>query len=195
MRKIFFFSLMIFSLTAFAVPVTWTNLVNVTVNGNTLTGLTSSSWSAGAFSVESIAANTDGYFEMTAQETSQYRMGGLSSVDANASYTSIQYAVYFYGVSTLCIYESGSNRGSFGTYSIGDVFRVSRETSVVKYYKNSTLFYTSTITTTAKLYADTSLYSYGATIYNAQIVQVPEPASICLFLCFFLIAGKLLVRK
>lgn len=195
MRKILFLFCMILSITSFAVPVTWTNTTGVSVSGNSLSGLVSNSWSAGAFSVESIAANTNGYFEMTAQETNAYRMGGLSSTNLNASYTSIQYAVYLHAGAGLYIYESGAYIDYFGTYATGDIFRVSREGNQIKYYQNGSLFYTSATLTTATLYADTSLYTYGSTIYNAHIVQIPEPASFFLFLCFFALAGKFFIQR
>jgi len=201
MKRILFLFLVIttISLSASSLApqdVIWTNAVNVAVNGNTLTGHTTNSWSAGAFSTQKIDAGLDGYFEMTAQETNTYRMGGLSSSDINAHYATIQYATYLVVNSHVRIYESGSYKGDFGTYQTGDVFRVAREGIHIKYYKNGSLFYTSATTTSSDLYADTSLYTYGATIYNARISSVPEPASLALIcLGFLLVAPKFLRRS
>jgi YD repeat-containing protein len=74
-------------------PVTWTNAVGVTVNGNSLT-TTGNGWNtAGASSSQTIASG-DGYMEFTASETTTYRLIGLSNGDTNQNYDDIDYAVY-----------------------------------------------------------------------------------------------------
>jgi len=57
----------------------------------------------------------------------------------------IEYAFFVYGGGGLSIYESGTDRGSFGTYAAGDRLKVAVENGVVKYYRNGTLLYTSTV--------------------------------------------------
>jgi hypothetical protein len=57
------------------------------------------------------------------------------------------------------VYEAGALRGTFGTYTTGDVLRVAVEGGVVKYRKNGTLLYTSTVAPTYPLLVDTSLYT------------------------------------
>ena len=72
-------------------PVTWTNAVGVTVNGNNLTS-TGNNWgTAGAVSAQTIAWN-DGYVEFTASETNTHRMIGLSHGDSNQDYHDIDFA-------------------------------------------------------------------------------------------------------
>ncbi len=151
-----------------AQPVTWTNAVGVTVTGNSLTA-TGNGWNtAGAVSTQSIASG-DGYVETTVSETSTYRMIGLSHGDTNQDYSDIDFALYPAAGGALYVYEDGVSRGYFSNYATGDTLRVAVEGGVVKYRKNGTLLYTSTVAPTYPLLVDTSLYSYGSTLNNVLI--------------------------
>jgi RHS repeat-associated protein len=98
-------------------------------------------------------------------------MFGLSSGDAGQNYTDIDFAVYLSGggAGTITIFEAGTNKGTPGTFTTGDVIRVAVDSGVVKYKKNGTTFYTSSVSPTYPLNADTSLYSNGSTLNNAKI--------------------------
>jgi hypothetical protein len=69
----------------------------------------------------------------------------------------------------VCIYEAGTSRGCFGTYTGGDVLRVGVESGVVKYKKNGTVVYTSTVSPIYPLLLDSALWSNGATVNNAVV--------------------------
>ncbi|HZE85011.1 MAG TPA: arabinofuranosidase catalytic domain-containing protein, partial [Puia sp.] len=145
--------------------VVWQNssLQNVQSTGNNLTKFTSNgNWDGGAASFNTVSNN--GYFQFTASETNKYRMAGLSTSYTSPSYTTIQYAFYLNSGGTLQIYESGSGRGSFGTYTTGDVLKIAVEANVVKYYKNGVLLYISTIAPTLPLLVDASIYNSGGTV-------------------------------
>lgn len=149
--------------------VSWTNTVGVSASGNNLTKTAAESWgNAGASSTQSIASG-DGHVETTISETNKYRMIGLSNGDSHQNYYDIDFAFYPAIGGTLYIYEGGTSRGTFGTYATGDVLRVAVEGGAVKYRKNGTLVYTSTVTPTYPLLVDTSLYSSGATLTNVVI--------------------------
>ena len=154
--------------------VVWTSAVGAVANGNSLTKTAPWSWSnAGAVSTQSIVSG-DGYLEFTAQGPSYELMAGLGNGDTSQSYVDIEYAIYArYG--ELQVYESGTSRGSFGTYSAGDRLRVGVENGVVKYRKNDVVFYQSTAPT-YPLLVDTSLGSTGATVINALITRTPPPS-------------------
>jgi YD repeat-containing protein len=158
--------------------VIWTNAVGVSVSGNSLTKTAAVAWgNAGASSTKSIAYG-DGYVEFTASETNTYRMVGLSNADSNQNYTDITYAIYPTSSGTIYIDENGVSRGMFGTYATGNKLRVAVEGGVVKYYKDSTLLYTSTLTPSYPLLVDTSLYNVGSTVTDAVIsgmLQGPTP--------------------
>jgi len=150
-------------------PIEWTNAVGVTVSGNSLTKNTSTNgWGdSGASSVRTIAG--DGFVEFTAQETTTGRMLGLSTTDADQSYTSINYALALGGDALVRVYENGTLRGTFGTYTTGDVFHVERVGTTVYYKQNSTTFYTSTVASSGDVIADAAFYHIGSTITNAVI--------------------------
>ena len=152
-----------------AQPVTWTNAVGISVSGNNLTKTAADGWgNAGASSTQSIASG-DGYVETTISETNKYRMVGLSNGDSHQNYDDIDFALYPAVGGTLYIYEGGVSKGTFGTYATGDVLRVAVEGGVVKYRKNGTLLYTSTVSPTYPLLVDTALYTNGSTISNVVI--------------------------
>lgn len=138
------------------------------ISTNSLTKLTSNgNWDGNGFSYQSVANN--GYMQTTVVETNKARMIGLSATDVNSNYTSIQYAFYLLNGGALRIYESGTLRGTFGTYAAADVLKIAVENSVIKYYKNGVLLYTSGVTPTLPLYVDVSTNSTGATVSNVKI--------------------------
>src|SRR5438876_6107443 len=57
------------------------------------------------------------------------------------------------------------------TYSVPDRFKVAVESGVVKYYRNCTLLYTSTVAPTYPLQVDTSLNTVNAGVYNVVITS------------------------
>jgi len=153
--------------------VVWTNVVGVTASGNSLTKTAADNWgNAGAVSSQAIVSG-DGYVEFTASETNRARMCGLGNGDSDQNYTDIEFAIQLTasdGTNGIWVFESGTFRGSFGTYTAGDKFRVAVEGGVVKYSKNGTVFYTSTVAPNYPLLVDTSLYSNGSTLTNVIIL-------------------------
>jgi hypothetical protein len=138
------------------------------ISSNNLTKLSSNgNWDGNGFSYQSVANN--GYMETTVAETSEARMIGLSATDANSSYTSIQYAFFLQNTGTLRIYESGTDRGAFGTYATTDVLKITVENNIVKYYKNGIVLYISTIVPTLPLFVDVSTSNTGATVSSVKV--------------------------
>jgi|GEM_PF-920292 len=154
-------------------PVTWTNTVGVTVNGNSLTN-TAGGWNTSAASSTQAITSGDGYVETTIAETSTYRMIGLSYGDSNQDYSDIDFAIYPAYGGGLYVYESGTYKAALGSYTTGDVLRVSVESGVVKYRKNGTLLYTSNVSPSYPLLVDTSLYSTGSTLNTVIISGAPS---------------------
>ena len=58
--------------------VVWTDLVNVTADGNSLTKTGPAGWNAGAFSENKLLAGSDGWVTTTITQTNTKRMLGLS---------------------------------------------------------------------------------------------------------------------
>ena len=99
-------------------------------------------------------------------------MVGLSNGDTNTSYTDVDFAVYAYWNAALMVYEGGVSRGTFGTYAAGDILRVSVTAGVVRYSRNGTVFYTSTLTPIYPLLIDAALYTASATIKDVVVSGV-----------------------
>lgn len=119
---------------------TWTNLSNVTVNGNTLTG-TGDAQNSGAQSNETL--NGDGYVEFTAVETDKMRAIGLDAENDNSNgFQDIDFAIVLReatqpgGTSVAEVWEAGSYVSDI-PYAAGDRFRIAIENGVVKYYKGA----------------------------------------------------------
>lgn len=150
--------------------VSWTNVVGVAVNGNSLTKrATGDVWgNAGASSTQSLSSG-DGYVEFTASETSSYRMIGLSQGDANQGYQELDFAFYLGVSGYLYIYENNVPVYFAGFYTTGDTLRVAVESGVVKYRQNGTLLYTSGATPNYPLLVDTSFYTAASTVSNVII--------------------------
>src|SRR3989441_888453 len=149
--------------------VIWTNVVGVLASGNSLTKTAADGWTnAGASSTRGIAFG-DGYAEFTATETNRDRMFGLSNVDGSQDYRELKFAINVTPSGLAWVFESGTNSGINTTYQSGDRFRIAVEGRVVKYLKNGTLFYTSSVLPSYPLIVDTSLYTNGSTITNAVI--------------------------
>ncbi|MGH9931365.1 MAG: RHS repeat-associated core domain-containing protein, partial [Pyrinomonadaceae bacterium] len=158
--------------------VSWTNVSStIQVTGNSVQKTSgTNAWDAGAVSTQTFASG-DGYVEFTPGETQTWRMCGLGNGDTTTYYTDIEYAIFIDGGAGLSIYESGNYRGSFGTYAAGDRLKVAVESGVVKYYRNSTLIYTSTVAPQYPLLVDTSLNTVNAGVYNVVITSSTASAS------------------
>ena len=160
--------------------VDWIHLVGCSVSGNSLTKTVESFWgNAGAVSSQAISTG-DGYVQFTAVETNKERACGLSNSDRDQNFTSIGFAVHLNTGGAFYVIESGQSRGYFGDYRSGDVFKVALESGRVKYYRNGTVFYTSSVTPSYPLIVDAALNGEGCTIANALISFAsvgPPPSS------------------
>jgi PKD repeat protein len=158
-------------------PVQWTNVAGSSVSNGVLTKTAESMWgNAGATSAQSIQSG-NGYVEFTADETDKERMCGLSVNTDNHDWTDIAFAAHLNTGGAFYVVESGASRGYFGDYSSGDVFRVSLEAGIIRYYRNGSLFYTSGLKPSYPLRAAAALDGSGATIAGAVISSRPEPAA------------------
>jgi YD repeat-containing protein len=156
--------------------VVWTNVAGVTAAGNNLSKGGADAWNAGASSTR-VLAGGDGYAEFTVSETNTYRMFGLSRGDSNQDYPDIDFALFPAADGWLYVYEAGVYKATLSTYAAFDRLRVSVEGGQVRYRRNGALLYTSGVAPQYPLLVDTSVYSTGATVYNAVIsAPLPSPA-------------------
>jgi hypothetical protein len=150
--------------------VVWESAGGLDKNGNSITKSSgTNAWNTGAFSFNKI--NTNGYMQFVATETNKNRMIGLNSSNVNVSYTDIDYAFYLISGGSLRIYENGSNKGTFGTYSTNDTLRVNVENNNIEYLKNGVVLYTSSVAPSHPLYVDASLNTVGSSILDVKIAS------------------------
>ncbi len=146
--------------------VTWTSTANVQVNGNTITKNAGCDgcWDAGGISQQTIASG-DGYVEFTATPRAT---AGLSTGNTGQSADEIKWGLRFYPDNSVEVRESGVYKSGW-MGAAGDLYRVSSESGVVKYYRNGTLMYTSQMAATYPLLLDATIETVGASIQNAVI--------------------------
>ncbi len=158
--------------------VTDTDYVNVsagiTLIDNTIEKTTANGWNEGLSTLQSIIG--DGYVEFTPVTTYKSYMVGLNYNDPNTHYNNIDYTIYVLWNGSVKIYENGSDKGIKSLSAPGDVFRVERRGTVVRYYKNGEPFYTSEAeATTAPLYGDISLHHQNSKIKDFRLVNLNNP--------------------
>ena len=147
--------------------VVWTNAVNAVATGSALqkTSGCGQCFDAGAVSTQTVASGTGVSFSVAAAQRLFVGLGHDSS--ASTSYV-IDYAFSFWQSGAFEIRENNVYRTE-GTYSASDTFRVAVNGTVVSYYKNGALIYTSTVPVTAPLFADSSMNTIGAAISAAVV--------------------------
>lgn len=146
----------------------WTELVNVSVSGNTLekTGGCDGCLDAGAESEQFMPAG-NGYLEFPVTDTSLIRYIGLNPNSTTARPTEITFAIKIVS-GTAEVKEEGQYRTDIPV-AVGDVLRIAVNSGVVTYAKNGTVFYTSATTMNLPLQADTALISMGSAFTNVRI--------------------------
>jgi hypothetical protein len=152
-----------------SICVTWTDTVGVTVDGNTITKTAPNGWgNGGAASLESFTG--DGGVGFIANQTNTYRMCGLSSINTDAHWASIEYAIFLLKNGRIMVFESGVNKGFFGAYQIGDSFSVERIGSTIYYKKNNVIFYTSVTPTDSALLVDSAIQNTGGKVSDVKLL-------------------------
>ena len=146
------------------------DVTGLSLSNDVITKTTSNNWGNAGLATNGYFAQ-DGYIEYEAMENNTRAMLGLSTSNTNAHYNTIHFAIYNSPSGTVMVYESGSSKGTFGTYVAGDVFRVERVGNTIYYKKNGEIFYTSTKTSTGSLYGDASFYTGGKRIKDLVIVD------------------------
>lgn len=140
----------------------WTGITNATVSNaeySLLQRTGSGAWDAGAVSASSLPANTDGWVEFVSGTASQYVIGFATNTTsfATTAFTHsirIHYNGYFY-------VNEGATQITAGTWQMGDIFKVSREGSQIKYYKNGIVFRTIAVNAATVLKTKASIYAGG----------------------------------
>jgi glucose/arabinose dehydrogenase/PKD repeat protein len=152
------------------VAVVWTNLVQASASGSTLTKTGGNlAYDAGAVSTASIPSG-DGYLEFTAS-TLGYMGVGLGVGDSSQHYGDLDFAIFTRASGSFSIMERGYVLPVGGTCAAGDVFRVEIVGGLVRYRRNGSVLYTSTQVPAYPLVVDTALYTPGVQVGNARLAH------------------------
>jgi RHS repeat-associated protein len=146
----------------------WKDQVAIQVSGNKIVSLNGGWGNSGAASQQVLAPSQNGWVEFVASESNTNRMLGLSDVNANANYTSLDYAWYLKNNGILEVYESGTLRGSFGSYVAGHLLQIERTGTSIKYYHNNVLKYTSSVPSSTSLMVDLAFHNATATLIGVR---------------------------
>lgn len=153
--------------------VVWTQLVNATASGATLTksGGAPNVDDAGAVSAQSLGSG-DGWLEVTVGDTQPYRLVGLARPHAGTSGDAIDFA-FRLQAGRADVYERGAWQAD-NTVVSGDRLRVAVAGGVATYSKNGDAIYTSAATPQYPLAATASLVDVGAAVNGARVgIEAP----------------------
>lgn len=115
-------------------------------------------WNAGAISVDSISGN--GQFKFSVDLSSAGVVTGLNDGNEGANYPEINYGIYCLS-GKFQVIEYGVVKTTAELFEDGDVFAVVRMGKFVRYFRNTTLLYSSTVHSFGTLFSDASLLLGG----------------------------------
>ena len=157
----------------------YTDIVGVEVNETTgiINKTAYTSWTNAGIATKG-KFRGDGYVEFEAVQTNKHVFVGLTPLNINELHSSVLYYIFLQDNGVLTVREDTNGDGtaewigSFGSYQIGDVFRVERAGTQIVYKKNGTIFYTSNQTaTTQSLLGDASIVHQNAKIKNLKVAS------------------------
>jgi hypothetical protein len=142
-----------------------TQATDVAGIGSRLVKTAPNGWDADA--VSDGRMECDGELRFRFGGASGYSMAGLSYSNDSQTWTDVDYGFYA-NSGVVEVRESGSNRGSFGSYDESDFFSVERSGTTITYKKNGAVIYTSTIGSSGILMVDFTIYSNGGVLEKVQ---------------------------
>jgi RHS repeat-associated protein len=147
--------------------VTWKDLSGVSSTGNRLTR--TATVAAGAASVQQLAAGQNGWIEVIVSETNTNRYIGFNDSNPDVGFTNIDYGFYLNGT-TLKIIENNVTRLTLTSVLVaGDILKIERMGSAIKYYRNGTLLsYQNNAAINSALLVDVSMQSNNATLVGVR---------------------------
>jgi len=136
----------------------WTHLYETQVNtNNTITRTNPVAGWSGAGSSNAMPGGTNSWIEFVFNDPSTSYMVGYSLSDGVRTYTNLNYSWYVATTGIIYIYEGVSNRGVFGDVAKGDVFRIERSATTVKYFLNGVEKRSVALTSTAPMFMGCSV--------------------------------------
>ena len=124
-------------------------------------------WDDGCYSEESAAGDFVVRMPITEAAVNQF-LGVNSDPTTTGGFTTLDNALLMTSSLALAAYESGVSKTST-TFIIGDVVEIIRVGTTITYLKNSVVFYTSLVSSTANLYVDTAFNGNGSNVSNVTL--------------------------
>jgi hypothetical protein len=154
----------------------------VVVTGNTAEKTSGGNvWNADCYSRDGFTGGA--YMTAVPEQTNCAVMFGLNTdpTTGNVSpttYESLDWAIYCTSSGTLQIWESGSNRGSFGVYAPGDVLAVTYDGAFVRYLKNGVVLRSIAAIITATVHADSAFQTVGGRLTHIRFGPMSKVSDI-----------------
>ena len=152
---------------------------NATTTTNSAINNGTSGWDSSAYSLETFTGPVSVTFQTSAN--GNILMGGFSynpTVNLGDTYVDTSYGIYLYNSDQIEIYENGFQAAviNVGTVvSSSDVWKVDYDGTSVKYYRNSTLLYTSTNAVTQPLHVFFPLFTPNEGAVNICAIGTLSP--------------------
>lgn len=149
--------------------VTWTNIVNATAQGSTLTKTAGCDGCADAYgsSVQAITGG-NGYLQFTVSDNRKMVYGGLSVAQTNTPSDQIDFALRVQS-GYAEVRENGGYRAET-PIATGDVLRIAVVSGVVSYSRNGTVFFKSYTPPVFPMRAYATLYSQGSSLSSVLLM-------------------------
>ncbi|MCP3681751.1 MAG: hypothetical protein GY861_03585, partial [bacterium] len=128
----------------------------------------STSWGTGG-AASIMVIEGDGGISFSTNETNTFKICGLSSVNSDANYDTIDFGILLWNNGSVSVFEGGVDIGILASYSTSDSFTIERIGASILYKKNDTLFYTSALSSSGNLLADCAIYNHNGSISDALI--------------------------
>ena len=146
------------------------------IAGNTVSKVASGgAYNAGVYSQHPIAGACEVSF--TKESTTGGVLVGLNSDPlTNASYETIDYAIFAADSGGLEVYVSGTLVLGSLSYSAGDWLRVRYTGRAIEFWRNATLLYQVGVRPDLSFYLDSSFFHAGATISNVRFAPLTAKA-------------------
>ncbi len=146
--------------------VTWKDLVGVTQRGNILVRTTGT---AGAASVQSLPAGVNGWLEFVVSEVNTTRYVGFNDTNPDATPTNINYAFKLTNTTLTVVENNGTAKATVNNIVPGDVLRIERIGTIIKYYRNGVeITATAPTASSTLLMVDVSTASANATFVGVR---------------------------
>jgi hypothetical protein len=124
-------------------------------------------WNAGALSATTQSG--DCTFTTTVSPSAIGVVAGLNSINEGSGYKEIDHGLYF-SKGQAIVYEGGIAKSSAIPFTSATVFKVSRAGTVVRYYADTVLVYTSGSPSAGTVFVDASMYSSYDKVLSASFV-------------------------